>query len=168
MFNEQGALNNWVPIDDAKLLTGRDEEGNEGNYKTDSGTPLYDASYKILDNAMAERDSYMEKGKKARFGVMIVSDGEDCKSERYTAKKVKEKVKKIINENDPVYPNTISFMGLPNQNTRVNYTEIANSMGIENQRVNKRSEQVMQIITPDSDPTSIRRAFELFSKTSIR
>ncbi len=164
LFNEQGALNNWIPIADARKLTGPDKEGNEGNYKTDSDTPLYDASYKILDNAMTVRqDIIMKDRKPARFGVMIISDGEDTSSKKYKAKDVENKVKQIIEENSKISPNTISFMGMPN-NTGVNYTEIANSMGIENQRPNTRSELVMQILTPESNPTSIRRAFEIFSK----
>ncbi len=168
LFSEQGALNNWIPLDDAKNLIAPDEDkGIEGNYKTESNTPLYDASYKILANADAERKSIINKAnKQARFGVMIISDGEDCKSERYTAKNVEEKVKKIMSENDPERPNTISFMGLPNP--RVNYIDIANSMGIENQRPGTRSEQVMQILTPTSDQRSIRRAFEIFSKSITR
>ncbi len=159
----KGALNNWVPLDDAKPLTG----GDGGNYKPDNGTPLYDASVEFLGSALLEKKQAMDSGIPARYGVMIVSDGENTDSKIHKdAGAVKKVVTELFSNNDPDFPNTLTFMGLPND--RVNYKEIAKSMGIEETRINKKKQITIQVLTPDSNPASIRRAFDVFSKSSVR
>lgn len=152
-------VNNWVPLEKAKPLT-------EENYQPDGGTPLYDSSIKLLGSSEAEMYQARKAKKTARFGALIMSDGEDTMSEQYEAADVNKLVTDIFRRNDPNFPNTLAFMGLPN--TRVtSYRAIANSMGIKDERTNVNGENVMQIITPEDNARAMRRAVDTWSRRQM-
>ncbi len=156
-MNQEWPFNNWVPVDDAKLMT-------EEKYQPYGKRRLYDSSVKILGNAEAERERAMRADIKARFSVLIVSNGDDTASEEYTARDVKRTISDIFSRNDPKFSNRLTFMGMPNK--QINYGEIAGSMGIDGKNVKKQRNSVMQILTPENNPASIRSAVEIFSKRS--
>lgn len=134
-------INNWVELDDAKGL-------DKYNYQPAGETPLYDGTVKLLLSTVAKMEQVIDAKKHPRFSALILTDGEhfikdESKDlEEKKLRRVKKLVMDIFKENDPSFPNTLAFMGLKNDRVQ-SYHKIANSMGIEDTRINSRRERVM-------------------------
>lgn len=152
-------LNDWNLVFDALKMDKR-------NYSTDNATPLYDSTVNLLGNLVVETRAAKDRGQTSQFNLLIVSDGADTSSTKNSASDVKSLVTDIFVDNHQLRPNTIAFMGLDDGET--DYMKIANEMGIDDTRVNKKGEKIMQIITPNDSPTSIRRAFDTWTKWNVQ
>lgn len=155
--------NKWVSLQEAKDI-------DRGNYIPNGHTPLYDAAAQLIMSMMAEKERIREEaGMQVRFGILIVSDGNDERSEIYTADDVKNLVTDILKHPDSIEPDIINFMGIDDGYT--DYIAIAKAMGIEDEKKddgngsggNGDTQVIKRVLTPASNEKEIRRAFNTFS-----
>lgn len=133
------------------------------NYQPSGSTPLYDNTIMLLGSVIAEVQKAKNDNRFARAGILIVSDGKD-EGSSYTAEDARKIVQDMIKSEDR---HTIAFMGIRYEN--VDFYAIANSMGIYDVDIHNPNPQkrIKRIITPESDPKAIRRAFNLVSRTML-
>lgn len=123
------------------------------NYKADGGTPLYDETAIILGTVLTKAQEFEDAGVSCRTITVIVTDGADAGSRRQTSTTVRPIVLDMLRKERHI----IAFMGIKDQNG-VDYEFIAREMGIPNE----------WILTPKSDPHSIRDAFRTVSQSAVR
>ncbi|MGH8651204.1 MAG: hypothetical protein ACREUI_00350 [Burkholderiales bacterium] len=162
--------NNWVKLRDAKSI-------EEDDYKPVDDTPLYDSTIELIGSTIIKMQEARDENRTVRFSGLIISDGEHyikAEDDRPSVKARKaERVNKVIRDlfdrSNADFQNTLAFMGIRNkrlESSGLSFRSVANSMGIDDERVNKKGQPVMQIIETYADATSIRRAFEMFSEFS--
>jgi hypothetical protein len=153
-LNSDYILNDWVPLYEAKRLS-------TDNFKPEGGTPLYDKTILLLGSVVLERARAKKRGQDARWGILVVSDGDDTVSSR-KAEEVKiildnmrERGELLVNcEPDNRHAGSIAFMGIDDGTT--DFEKIARSMGI------------YWILRADRlNPREMRRAFNTFSEQLI-
>lgn len=137
----------FVPIDQAKRMDGR-------NYQANGGTPLYDQMIVFLGTLIIKAQEFADNGVPARAIALVITDGRDEHSLQASAADVKRLVKDLQRTERCI----IAGMGIDDGNTMVNFREVFKEMGIEDK----------WILTPASDPSEIRKAFEVFSRSAIR
>ena len=131
-------------LDDAVRL-------DTSNYNPNLGTPLYDQSVPFLGTVLAKTQEFSDNGVPARSVSLIVTDGGDEHSMRANADTVKTIVEDMLMRENHI----IAFMGI--KSSHYDATQIATDMGIRPE----------WILTPDNDPSDIRKAFEVFSKSAV-
>lgn len=132
-------------LDDAVAL-------DQGNYNPNQGTPLYDEAVAFLGTIATKCQEAADAGNPFRAICLIVTDGADEHSRRHTAADVKGLVTDLLKTEQIV----VAGYGVDNGYT--DFHEIFDEMGIPREWQ----------LTTASDPSEIRRAFQLFSKSAIR
>lgn len=122
------------------------------NYDPNKGTPLYDQSVVLLGSVIAKTQEFSDSGVVARSITLLITDGADEHSVRARAKDVRALVRDMLATETHI----VAAMGIDNGST--DFREVFRSMGIEDR----------WILTPASDPSSIRDAFQVFSRSAIR
>lgn len=137
----------YGPIDRAPLV-------DTSNYVAAGGTPLFDQSVVLLGSVIAKRAEFADAGVPCRSITLIVTDGNDEHSVacRRAPGKVKAVVDSLSSESD-----IVAAMGI-DDGGRTNFRDVFREMGIPPK----------WILTPSSNPSEIRRAFQLFSQSAVR
>jgi hypothetical protein len=129
------------------------EDMNGSNYNPDGITPLYDEAVTFLGAIAAKAQEAADLGNSFRAICMIITDGADEHSRRNTADDVKGIVDDLLQTEQVV----VAGFGVQN-NYGTDFEEVFDSMGIPREWQ----------LTTKSDPSEIRRAFQLFSKSAVR
>ena len=135
----------WVPytlITDVKRMTTSDLNPN-------GGTPLYDQAIVTLGTVMAKVQEFRNAGTPCRTVTLLVTDGNDEGSRKRASD-----VSKLVRDMLAQETNIIAGMGI--DDGRTDFKQVFREMGLEDQ----------WILTPSNDPSSIRRCFQLFSRSS--
>jgi hypothetical protein len=143
-FLNHGLLNPYTPLAQATLL-------NRSNYKPSGTTPLYDRSLVMLGTVLAKSQEFSDNGVPCRTVTLIVTDGEDVGS-KATGKKVAPIVADLLRAETHI----VAAMGIGGNGKF--FKSVFTEMGIPDQ----------WILTPSSDPSSIRKAFQVFSQSAVR
>jgi len=125
---------------------------DSSNYNPNQGTPLYDETVAFLGAIATKCKEAVDEGNSFRAICLIVTDGADEHSHRHTAADVKGIVQDLLKTEQVV----VAAYGVDNGYT--DFGEIFDAMGIPREWQ----------LTTASDPSEIRRAFQLFSKSAIR
>ena len=141
-------INPFTLIDLAPRLD--DSNYNERSFK---GTPLYDSSFEFLGAMMAETERYRQSGIYARGISVIVSDGYDEHSSKH---RNPSQLKQLVVDMDGSEDHIIVGVGVKHGN--VDFTDIF---------VDKLGLQPDHIFTSTSDPSEIRKLFQLVSLTIV-
>lgn len=123
------------------------------NYNPEKGTPLYDEAVTFLGAIAAKAQEAADLGNSFRAICMIVTDGGDQHSRRHTADDVKGIVSDLLKTEQVV----VAGYGVQD-NHGTDFGDIFDAMGIPREWQ----------LTTKSDPSEIRRAFQLFSKSAVR
>jgi hypothetical protein len=127
-------------------------EMSDRNYTPNGGTPLFDETVKFLATVIAKAQDFKNNGIQVRTITLILSDGEDFRSRTSLASEVKEIVSDMLRSEEHI----IAAMGFDNGSC--NFRQIFADMGILDQ----------WILTVASNPSEIRKAFQVFSQSVIR
>ncbi len=122
------------------------------NYDPVKGTPLYDQTVVLLGSVVAKAQEFSDNGVVARSVTLIITDGADEHSVRAKARDVAHLVKDMVRSETHI----VAAMGIDNGST--NFRKIFEDMGVPSE----------WILTPKSDPSSIRDAFQVFSQSAVR
>jgi hypothetical protein len=127
-------------------------EMTTSNYDPNGGTPLFDETAKLLATIIAKTQDFRNNGIQVRTITLILTDGEDCHSHTTSASDVKKIVEDMLRSEDHI----ISAMGFDNGSC--DFQQVFTDMGIPNQ----------WILTANSSPSEIRKAFQVFSQSAVR
>ncbi|MDR2540519.1 MAG: hypothetical protein LBD11_01750 [Candidatus Peribacteria bacterium] len=122
------------------------------NYDPNGGTPLFDETVKLLATVIAKAQDFKNNGIQVRTITLILTDGEDCHSRTSSANDVKKIVEDMLRSEDHI----IAAMGF--DNTSCDFQTVFAEMGIPSQ----------WILTANSTPSEIRKAFQVFSQSAVR
>jgi hypothetical protein len=136
----------FVPLDQAKDL-------DNSNYNPDRGTPLYDSTAAALATVVAKAKEFEEGGFSVRTVTYVVTDGADQHSRTHRAP---ESVAPIVEAMLRTESHIIGGIGIDDEYT--DFREVFRKMGFPEQ----------WILTPDNDPSEIRRAFGTASKSAVQ
>ncbi|NQU25225.1 MAG: hypothetical protein HQ567_28405 [Candidatus Nealsonbacteria bacterium] len=136
----------YVPIDHAERLTKK-------NYSPDRGTPLYDETVAFLGTVLAKAQEFADHGVPCRTISLLITDGADMHSTRHNAGNVKKIVDDMLRQENHL----VAAMGIRDDDG-VDYELVFRAMGILPQ----------WILTPQSNPTEIRKACRTFSQSAVR
>ena len=161
-LNSDTPLNNWVPLDEAQPLT-------PANFKPDGGTPLYDQALSLLSSVILETTQALERKQQARWGVLLITDGDDTASKKHSAADVKlilddmRKTGELLESCKPDDDATgsIALLGIEDRESDPGastfFENVAASMGI-----------TWVLHANRANPTEMRRAFNTFSRPYLR
>lgn len=121
------------------------------NYRGSGATPLYDRTFEILSVVLAKQVQVNQTGAQVRTATLIVTDGADNTSRRRASE-----VKKLVSDLRRAECHIIAGMGIDDGST--DFRQVFREMGIDDS----------WILTPQNSPTEIRRAFQLFSRSSVQ
>ncbi|MCR4280115.1 MAG: hypothetical protein NUV82_01670 [Candidatus Komeilibacteria bacterium] len=122
------------------------------NYNPDQGTPLYDQTIVLLGTVLAKAQEFSDNGVPARTITLIISDGSDQHSRKYSAKDVAVVVKDMLKTEMHI----VAAMGIDDGST--DFQRVFSDMGIPDE----------WILTPKNTEKEIRQAFLLFSQSAVR
>lgn len=128
------------------------EEMTTSNYDPQGGTPLYDQTAVILGTVLAKAQDFENNGVPCRTVTVIVTDGDDVHSTRQTPSSIKPIVEDMMRAETHI----VAAMGIDDGET--NFRDVFRSMGLRDE----------WILTPKSDPSEIRKAFEMVSQSALR
>jgi len=120
------------------------------NYSPNGGTPLYDKAIAVLATVLAKEDEFRKQGVPVRTATLIVSDGND-EGSRKGAFDVKNVVDDMLRRENHI----IAAMGV--DDGRTDFRRVFGEMGIRPE----------WILIPGNTPSEIRKAFQVFSKSSV-
>lgn len=123
---------------------------DQTNYDTAGATPLNPRSIEMLATVLAKEREFAAQGVPARTATLIVTDGENTDFSKSTSQ-----VKDIVDDMRRRETHIVAAMGIANG--RTDFRRVFDEMGIDPK----------WILLPTSDPSSIRRCFEVFSKSSL-
>jgi hypothetical protein len=134
----------YTALDHAVAMT-------KANYDPNQGTPLYDQAVVVLGTVIAKAQELAQAGIAVRTLTLIITDGEDCKSQHCSAKDVKAIVADMLAQENHV----VAAMGIgdPRQ-----FRGVFGEMGIVDR----------WILTPGNSASEVRRAFHVFSQSAVR
>lgn len=140
----------YVPLDQAVQMDSR-------NFNPTGGTPLYDMTTVTLAGVAAKAAEFELGGVAVRTVTYVITDGEDTGS-RHPAADVHTVIAAMLRtETHIIGAMGIKEKGAPVYNV-VDFRAVFADMGIPDNWV----------LTPDDDPTSIRRAFGTISRSAVR
>jgi len=139
-----GLLCPFTPIRDVPPITTQ-------NYSCSGDTPLNDRVFEILSTVLAKQMQVNQTGAQVRTATLIVSDGANNASRRGAAE-----VKKLVTDLLKAECHIVAAMGIDDGAT--DFRQVFSEMGIPDS----------WILTPANNPTEIRRAFNLFSRSSVQ
>ncbi len=122
------------------------------NYSANGGTPLFDETAKLLATVIAKAQDFKNNGIQVRTITLILTDGEDVHSRISKASDVKKIVTDMLRNEDHI----IAAMGFENGNC--DFRQVFGEMGIPDR----------WILTANSNPSEIRKAFQVFSQSAVR
>jgi len=120
------------------------------NFKASGGTPLYDRSIVTLGSVLAKSREFTSSGVPINTVTLIVTDGHD-EGSQHRARDVYPIVQDMLAQESHI----VAGMGIDDGDT--DFQAVFSSMGIPDN----------WILTPQSDPHDIRKAFQLFSRSAI-
>lgn len=135
----------YRPIEQAARMTAK-------NYDPDQGTPLYDQAVVLLGSVLAKTQDFERNGVVARSITLLITDGSDQHSNRATAKDVAALVHDLARAESHI----VAAMGIHDGST--DFRKVFREMGIADR----------WILTPGSNPSEIRKAFQVFSQSAVR
>lgn len=135
----------YCPLDEAIRM-------DTHNYDPNQGTPLYDETVVLLGTVLAKAQEFAECGVPVRTVTLIMTDGHDEHSMKATSHSVASIVRDMLMAETHI----IAAMGV--DDGQIDFRKVFREMGIEDK----------WILTPKDDPKEIRRAFQVFSQTSVR
>lgn len=138
-------LNAFVLLENATRL-------DTHNYDPMGGTPLYDNILALLGRVLAKTQEYQTNGIPVRTVTLIVTDGHDEGSVRSTARDVSKVVTEMLMSEQHI----IAAMGI--DDGRTNFHQVFTEMGVRPE----------WILTPQNNPSDIRKAFAVFSQSALR
>ncbi|MEY4723729.1 MAG: hypothetical protein RLZZ324_1242 [Candidatus Parcubacteria bacterium] len=121
------------------------------NYDPRGGTPLYDQTLVTLGTVLAKAQEFVGNGVHCRTVTLIVTDGADQGS-RATVRDVAKVVKDLLRAECHI----VAGMGIDDGVT--DFKKVFTDMGIPAEWQ----------LTSNSDPSSIRKAFQVFSQSAVR
>lgn len=122
------------------------------NFNPNGSTPLYDQTVVMLATMLAKAQEFLDAGVVCRTATLIVTDGHDEGSYRSRA----SDVKKIVMDMLRTERHIVAGMGI--SDGRTDFHRVFGEMGIPFE----------WILTPKNNPSEIRRAFGVFSKSAVR
>lgn len=146
-LNEVQPLFPFVPIGQATKMTTK-------NYNPNGGTPLYDQTAIFLATMLAKWQEFMDSGIPCRTISVIVTDGHDEHSVRQDLQSTGDLVRDMLMRESHI----IAGMGLADHRGPDFFKKIFSDMGILDE----------WILTPNSDPKEIRKAFHTVSQSAVR
>ena len=120
------------------------------NFKACGATPLYDRSIVTLGSVLAKSREFTSSGVPVNTVTLIVTDGHD-EGSLHRARDVYPIVQDMLAQESHI----VAGMGINDGDT--DFYEVFRSMGIPDN----------WILTPQSDPHDIRKAFQLFSRSAV-
>ena len=114
-------------------------------------TPLYDQTLIFLGTVMAKAQEFTNNGVPVRTVTLIITDGGDNSSKKGAAA-----VAKVVKDMTMAEMHIIAGMGIDDGYT--NFREVFAKMGLSPNL----------ILVPSNDPSSIRREFQVFSRSAVR
>lgn len=135
----------YRPIEQAVRMTSL-------NYDPNQGTPLYDQSVVLLGSVLAKTQEFAENGVVARSVTLLITDGADQHSSRARARDVAALVRDMVRAEAHI----VAGMGISDGTT--DFVSVFREMGIGDE----------WILTPGSNSSEIRRAFQVFSQSAVR
>lgn len=141
---DQGVLYPYRPLDGALKLDGY-------NYNANGGTPLYDQTMVMLTGVAAKIAEFENGGVAARAVTVIVTDGYDQHSRRFSAHDVKVTAEGLLGTEQHI----IAAMGIDDGHT--DFRRVFGEMGIPDN----------WILTPANNSSEIRRAFAVISQSAV-
>lgn len=122
------------------------------NYSAFLGhTPLYDQSLVFLGTVLAKAQEFVQNGVPVRTVTLIITDGADNSSKKGAAA-----IAKVVKDMGLAEMHIIAGMGIDDGYTK--FREVFEKMGLS----------PSLILTPGNDPSSIRREFQVFSRSAVR
>lgn len=122
------------------------------NYAAIHGTPLYDQTVVLLGTVLAKSQELANAGVPSRTVTLLITDGADCGSTWAKASDVRTLVEDMVKGEGHI----VAAMGIDDGQTA--FRRAFREMGIEDR----------WILTPKSDKTEIRKAFQVFSQSAIK
>lgn len=132
------------PIVGAELLT-------PSNFNPVGGTPLYDQTMVLCGTAIAKTQEYQSKGVSVRTISLIVTDGDDLHSQHSI-----QDCASVVTDLLKSEMHIVAAIGITDGKT--DFRRIFQEMGIPDQ----------WILTPQKNPTEIRKAFAMASQSAVR
>ena len=139
-----GQLYEYKKLSEAPRITRKE-------YRADGGhTPLYDRTIAVLGTVLAKEQEFKTNGVPVRTATLIVTDGGD-NSSRSTSADVRTVVAELRKRENHI----VACMGIGEEST---FRQIFDEMGIDDN----------WILTPGNNTSDIRKAFVVFSKSSVQ
>lgn len=136
----------YLPLDQAILM-------DQNNYDPSGGTPLYDQTMVILGTVLAKTQEFIDNGVPVRTVTLIVTDGADAGSRRFTDRNVA----KLVADMMLAETHIVAAMGI-DDGGHTDFIKVFQGMGIRDK----------WILTPGNSPSEIRQAFQVFSQSAVR
>jgi hypothetical protein len=121
------------------------------NYDPQLGTPLYDQTMVLLGTVLAKTQEFSDNGIPVRSITLIITDGCDSGSCRANAQSVASLVQDMLNAENHI----VAAMGIADGCT--DFKQVFRAMGIRDE----------WILTPGSNESDIRKAFQVFSQSAV-
>lgn len=141
----RGVIVPYTTIEDVPLLSTQ-------NYRASGNTPLYDRTIEVLGTVLAKQKEFNDGGQQVRTATLIATDGADYGSVR-KPRDVKPVVGDMLSRENHI----ICGLGIADR-FNTDFTKVFLSMGLNDN----------SILTPKNTPSEIRKAFQVFSKSSVQ
>jgi uncharacterized protein YegL len=144
-FNGQlDILHSYVPVSDAVRLDSR-------NYQGTGSTRLFDTWCDALASNVAYAQRLRDSGTPCRSVVVVITDGEDCGSQRTSADCTRLSRDVLASEQF-----VLAFVGV---GADVDFHRVARSMGVPDTCI---------AVQKDATPKALRAVFQMVSQSAIR
>jgi hypothetical protein len=127
-------------------------EMDSHNYNPDKGTPLYDQMAVLLGTVLAKAREFAESGVPVRSVTLVISDGADMHSTQQRPKTLRPIVEDMLR----LETHIVAAMGIDDGKT--DFKQVFREVGISER----------WILTPGSNASEIRAAFQAFSQSAVR
>jgi hypothetical protein len=139
-----GPVYPFAPIDQFPTL-------DKTNFRPYGSTPLYDSTYLVLKTIQDKEAELAASGVPVRSATLIVTDGGENTSRNKSAADVAKLAKELKRRE------THLLVGMGIDDGSTDYEHVFHTMETDD-----------QILTPGNDPSSIRKAFQVFSRSSLQ
>lgn len=122
------------------------------NYNPNQGTPLYDQTALLLATVLVKSRELEDAGVPTRTVTLLLTDGADEHSTRQSPHTLRPLVEDMLRKESHI----VAAMGIDDGST--DFRDVFRKMGIPD----------AWILTPGSNATEIRRAFQTFSQSAVK
>jgi hypothetical protein len=140
-------IHSYLPVDQAVRL-------NKSNYNPQSGTALYDVWVEVAAANVAYAQQLRASGTPVKSIVSLVTDGFDQGSRKYRQADCKRLNKDLLASEQFI----VAFVGVAEPGNEQSFKDVAREMGFPDG----------SILTPNDDPSEVRKALGLVSQSAIR